>query len=77
MQNMRSAELDAVIRFAQAGLTALTDRVLTLLSLAGSVAMFGYLMLEPTWIRFAGACAFAVLVQYPLMRHEAAKKETQ
>ena len=77
MNKMQAPELEAVIRFARAGLLALTDRVLTLVSLLGTTVMFGWVMLDPNWIRFAGACAFALLVLWPLMRHEAAKKESQ
>lgn len=77
MNKMQAPEVEAVIRFAQAGLLALTDRVMTLLSLGGCIVLFGWLMHEPDWIRFAGACAFSLLVFYPLMRLEAAKKETQ
>jgi len=77
MNKMQAPEVEAVIRFAQAGLLALTDRVFTLVSLLGTTTLFGWVMLEPNWIRLAGACAFALLVLWPLMRHEAAKKESQ
>lgn len=77
MNKMMAPEIEAVIRFAQAGLLALTDRVLTVLSLLGTMSLFAWVMWEPHWIRFAGACAFALLVLWPLMRHEAAKKEAQ
>lgn len=77
MKTMQAPEIEAVIQFARTGLLALTDRVLTFLSLLGTMALFGWVMLEPNWIRFAGACAFALLVLWPLMRHEAAKKEAQ
>lgn len=74
---MRPPEVEAVIKFARTGLIAISERVLTLLGLLGVCAMFAYAMLNPDWFRVGGACAFAVLVFWPLMRLEAAKKEQQ
>lgn len=77
MERITAPEVDAVIRFAQAGLRLLSERVLTLLALAGCVSLFWWAMLYPDWMRLAGAGAFAVLVFWPCVRLEAAKKESQ
>lgn len=77
MNAMRPPEVEAVIAFARQAMVALSERVLTLLGLLGTCAMFTYAMLNPDWLRFGGACAFAMLVFWPLMRLEAAKKEKQ
>lgn len=77
MNAMRPPEVEAVIRYAQITLAAVSERALTLLGLAGCVTMFGWAMLNPDWFRVGGACAFAILVFWPLLRLEAAKKETQ
>lgn len=72
---MRPAEVDAVIKFARIGLQTMSERVLSVMALVGCMALFGYAAAEPDWKRVAGACAFAVLVFWPLLRLEAAKKE--
>ncbi len=73
--DMRAAEVDAVIKFARIGLQSLSERALSWTALAGCMGLFGYAASEPDWKRVAGACAFAVLVFWPLLRLEAAKKE--
>ena len=77
MDAMKPREVEAVIKFAQAGLVALSERVLTLLSLAGCVGAFGYTMLEPRWERLAAACLFALLVFWPCMRLESSKRKEE
>lgn len=74
MSNM-APEVEAVIKFSRIGLRALSERALSLTALVGCMALFGYAAVEPDWKRVAGACAFAVLVFWPLLRLEAAKKE--
>lgn len=75
MSDMRPAEVDAVIRFAQIGLRTLSERALTWTALAGCMASFGYAAMEPDWIRVGGACAFAVLVFWPLLKLETLRKD--
>lgn len=75
MDQMRPAEVEAVIKFARAGLTALSERALTWTGLAGCMAAFGYAAYEPDWVRVAAACAFAVLCFWPLLKLESSKKE--
>ena len=75
MERMNAPEVEAVIKYGQMLLKAVSERVLTLLALLGCSCVFGYAMLYPDWMRFAGAAAFAVLVFWPCVRLEAAKKE--
>lgn len=77
MDNMRPAEVEAVIRFARAGLSALSERSLTWAGLFLSAALFAYAAWEATWIQAAAACAFAVLVYWPLVRLETKKRSEQ
>lgn len=77
MNAMRPPEVEAVIAFARIALKAFSERVLTLLAMIGGFVLFGYVLLYPDWIRAATAAAYAVLVLWPIVRLEAAKKETQ
>ncbi len=63
-------ELIALARFCQAALIMLNARMFTLLGMLLCAGLFAWTMLDPHWIRFAGACAFAVLVYIPVQRME-------
>lgn len=71
IRNLMPAELIALARFCQAALLALNARLFTLLALVLDFVLFGFAALDPHWIRFACACAFAVLVFIPVQRMEA------
>lgn len=75
--NLRPQELINLAKFCQAALIILNARALTLLSMLLSAAAFGYVLWQPDWIRAFGACAFALLVFWPLQRAESHKETTQ
>ena len=62
----REDELKQMAAVVKLALTALTQRVLTIIGLAAGASMFAYAVLEPTTMRIAAACLFAVLVFGPL-----------
>ncbi len=62
----REAELREMMAIVKLALTALTQRVLTIIGLTASATMFAYAVLEPTTLRIMAACLFAVLVSGPL-----------
>lgn len=70
VSNLMPPELLALTRFCQAALIMLNARMFTLLGMCLCAALFGWTMLDPHWIRFAGACAFAGLVYLPALRME-------
>ena len=75
---MMPAQVIALARFSQAALTVLNARLFTLVGMLLAAAGFGYVLYQPDWIRAFAACAFAVLVFWPLQRLEVqrlAKKE--
>lgn len=53
----------------------LNARVFTLLGLLLSAAAFGYVLYQPDWVRAFAACAFALLVFWPLQRMEAQRHQ--
>ncbi len=68
--NLLPAEMMHVARITQALMAVLNARLFTLLSTMLAASLFGWVMWQPDWIRFAGACAFALLVFLPLQRME-------
>lgn len=62
----REDELRQMAAVVKLALTALTQRVLTITGLLAGASMFAYAVLEPTAMRIAAACLFAVLVFGPL-----------
>lgn len=70
---MQPSELIVVTKFAQVGLRVLCERLLTFVAMLASCGLFGWVMYSPDWVRFAGACGFALLVLYPLIRLDSAK----
>ena len=72
---MRPAEVDAVIKFARMGMQTLSERALTYVGLLASIGIFGWAIYDGAWSATATACAFAVLVFWPLVRLESKKKE--
>ena len=71
IKNLMPYELMALARFCQAALILLNARMFTLLTTLLSACLFGWVLWQPDWIRFAAACAFALLVGVPLQRMEA------
>ncbi len=70
VQNLLPPELVALARVCQALMTVLNARLFTLLGMLLCAGAFGYVLWQPDWIRFAGACAFAALVYLPIVRIE-------
>lgn len=68
--NLMPAHVIALARFSQAALVALNARLFTLVAMLLAFGLFAWSALDPHWIRFATACAFAVLVFYPVHRME-------
>lgn len=77
LKNLMPAEVMIVARVAQAMLLVINARLFTLLGMFFCAAGFGWVLWEPNWIRAFGACAFAVLVYWPLVRMEAKRIATQ
>ncbi len=77
IENLLPQELVAVARISQALLIVLNARLFTLLGMALSASLFGWVMWQPDWIRFAGACAFAVIVYLPVQRLEHNRNKAQ
>lgn len=69
-QHLIPEELMFLARFCREALVILNARLFTLLGTLLAAAMFGWVLWQPDWIRFAGACAFALLVFWPLQRME-------
>jgi len=53
-------------QFLRIALDALTARAARWLTLVLAFVLFGYCMLEPTWLRLATAAGFTVLIHVPL-----------
>ena len=64
-------ELVLVANVTRAMMGILNARLFTLLGMVFCAAAFGWVLWQPDWIRAFGACAFAVLVYWPLVRMEA------
>lgn len=59
--------------FSRLALTALNARMLTLGAFLSATALFSWVLWQPDWLRFAGACAYALLVLWPLQRADMAR----
>ena len=70
---MKPTEIQAVVRVAQVYLKVMNQRALTLLGMVICAGLFAWVMLAPDWTRLAGACAFALLVYWPIVRRENAE----
>lgn len=77
INNLRPQELIVLVKFCQAAFLILNARMFTLLGMSLSGAAFGYVLYQPDWIRVFAACAFAMLVFWPLQRMESAKSTSQ
>lgn len=77
IERLVPAELMAVARVAQALLIVLNARLFTLLGMGLCAALFGWVLWQPDWIRFAGACAFAILCYLPAQRMEQRRIENE
>ncbi len=73
VSNLMPPELIALTRFCQAALIMLNARMFTLLGMVMCAGAFAWVLLDPHWIRFAGACAFAALVYLPVLSMERAR----
>ncbi len=54
--------------FCQIALTTLNARLLTGMALLSATALFAWVLYQPDYLRLAGACAYALLVLWPLQR---------
>ena len=66
-------EVEALVRFARAGLHTLSERVLTYVSLCACIGIFGWALYDGAWAATATACAFAVLVFWPVLKLESTR----
>lgn len=72
---MKPAEIQALVQFAQVGLKIVSERSLSLFGMIICAVLFGWVLYAPDLIRLAGASLFAMIVYWPLVRMEKAKKE--
>ncbi len=77
LKNLVPQELVMIANVAQSLMLVLNARLFTLLGMFFCAAAFGWTMWQPDWIRFAGACAFSVLVYWPVTRMEARRIAAQ
>jgi hypothetical protein len=68
---MKMAILSDLARAVDVGLTILTYRILTLLALMMTFALFSWAMVQGTWIHFAIAGAFGVAIFLPVLMAQA------
>ena len=74
LQNLVPREIVMLANFCRAAMLILNARLFTLAGLCMAFILFGWVMLTPDWIRFAGACAFSLGVFWPLQRMEARRE---
>ena len=68
--NLVPAELVALARIVNSMMAILNARLFTLAALGICAWLFGWVMYDPHWIRFASAVAFSILVFFPIQRME-------
>lgn len=69
-------DVSAVIRFAGVLMTCVSERLLSWAAVAISAVLFGWVLYAPDKIRLIAACAYAVLVVWPIIRLDARKGGT-
>jgi hypothetical protein len=74
MDKLIPQELIALSRFCSAAMLILNARLFTLIGMIFCATGFGWVMWEPDWIRAFAACAFSLLVFWPLARMEARRE---
>lgn len=72
---LRPQELVMLANFCKVALSIINGRLLTISGMLISAAGFGYVLWQPDWIRAFAACAFSVLVFWPLHRYEVNSKQ--
>ena len=81
MKYLMPQELVIVANVTRAMMGVINARLFTLLGMVLAACLFGWVMWQPDWIRFAGAGAFAIFVYLPAQRMEhnrlTAEKEQQ
>lgn len=70
-------ELMVITRMVQFALKALSDRLLTWVTMAITAGLFGWVMLAPDWTRLAGASIFALLVFWRVTKIEKPQEQPQ
>jgi uncharacterized membrane protein len=65
------AILSDLARAVDVGLTVLSYRILTLLALLMTFALFSWAMVQGSWIHFAIAGAFGVVIFLPVLMAQA------
>ena len=73
LERLVPQELVMLASVVRASMLVLNARLFTLLGMALSACLFGWVLWQPDWIRLAGAVAFAVLVYLPVQRMESQK----
>ena len=65
---MNGKQLELIVLYVETGLRVLSARLVMLLTLSLTFALFCWAMYEPTWNRIAACTIFAVLVFLPIIR---------
>ncbi len=71
LSKMVPQELVMLAHVAQGLLIILNARLFTLLGMFLCASAFGWVLWQPDWIRAFAACAFAMIVYWPVVRMEA------
>ncbi len=77
VENLVPPQIIALARFCQAALIILNARLMMLLAMLLAAGLFAWTMADPHWIRFAGACAFALLVFLPAYTLESKRRKEE
>ena len=67
---MNGNEIEFLMRFLSMGTRVLSTRVATYIALIMAFTLFCWAMYDPSWIRTAESVAFAILIVWPLLRHD-------
>jgi uncharacterized membrane protein len=74
---MQMASLSELARAVDVGLTVLAHRVLTLLALLMTFALFCWAMFQGSWIHFAIAGAFGMVIFLPVLAAQASRAKLE
>lgn len=71
VESLSAAQILALARFCREAMVVINARLFTLFGLLLCAGAFGFAIWQPEYPRIVAACAFAVLVFWPLQRMEA------
>lgn len=77
IEAMLPPEIIMLTRFCRAALIILNARLMMLLAMLLAAGMFAWTLADPHWIRFAGACAFALMVFLPAYALESKRRKEE